>query len=211
MKIYLAGRVSKRPILQAWAALLEQDGHEIVSRWSKRDSDHISVDGLSPRAADAERERFAREDIEDIRACDCMLSLMEEPRSNGRGGRHVEFGFGLALGKPQVIVGERETVFHHLQQVYHCDDIDQARRLLGHRPERETVDLSTAMPQHYDAAVAVARQHRRVYPTLLQRHLGIAYSNALQLIDHLEARGVVSAPDDKGCREVLAQGEGDGK
>lgn len=131
MRIYLAGRVSKRPILQEWAALLEQDGHEIVSRWSKRNSNHVSVDGLSPRAADAERERYAREDIEDIERCDCMLSLMEEPRSNGRGGRHVEFGFGLALGRPQVIVGERETVFHHLPGVHHCHDFEQARLLLA--------------------------------------------------------------------------------
>lgn len=131
MRIYLAGRVSKRPILQSWAALLEQDGHVIVSRWSKRGSNHVSVDGLSPRAADAERKRFAKEDIEDIHACDCMLSMMEAPRSNGRGGRHVEFGYGLALGKAQIIVGDRETVFHHLPGVYHCEDFEQARRFLA--------------------------------------------------------------------------------
>lgn len=125
MKIYLAARFSKRHVLQGWAEALEQSGHEIVSRWSKVGNDHKLPPGLSERANDLERERFAKEDLEDIDACDCIISLMEEARSNSRGGRHVEFGYGLALRKLMVIVGDRETVFHHIPTVIHYETADE--------------------------------------------------------------------------------------
>jgi hypothetical protein len=31
---------------------------------------------------------------------------------NKGGGRHVEFGYGMAKGKRLVLIGERENVFH---------------------------------------------------------------------------------------------------
>lgn len=40
MKVYLAGRFSKRHILQEIGDVLQEHGHEIVSRWSLRGSDH---------------------------------------------------------------------------------------------------------------------------------------------------------------------------
>jgi hypothetical protein len=46
-----------------------------------------------------------------------MISLMEEPRNNSRGGRHIEFGMALGLGKRLTIIGPRETVFHHLDEI----------------------------------------------------------------------------------------------
>ncbi len=122
MKVYLAARFSKRPIVEAWGKALEHHGFEIVSRWSQRDSDHKLVDGLSPQAEDSERQRFAIEDIEDIDKAHICLSLMEEPRNNSRGGRHIEFGYALGKGLDLWIVGPRETVFHHLPQVHCFDD-----------------------------------------------------------------------------------------
>jgi hypothetical protein len=104
---------------------LKAMGHTITSRWIKPDTDHLVPIGLSAQAADAERERFAREDLEDVIACDAMVSLMEEPRTNSRGGRHVEFGMGLALGKKMFIIGPRETVFHHLRGVRHFDSVER--------------------------------------------------------------------------------------
>ena len=57
--------------------------------------------------------RFASEDLEDIRRADVVICFTEEPRSNNsRGGRHVEFGYALGLGKTIVIVGPRENVFY---------------------------------------------------------------------------------------------------
>ena len=124
-KVYLAGRYSKRPILYKWGETLETLGFEIVSRWSKRGGDHNKVPGLSPQAATEERKRFAREDKEDMRECDIMISLMEEPRNDGRGGRHVEFGFADALGKTLVIIGPKETVFHEEDHVRHFNSFEE--------------------------------------------------------------------------------------
>jgi nucleoside 2-deoxyribosyltransferase len=125
MKIYLAARYSKRPTLQRWAEKLQELGHEIVSRWALRNSDHKLVDGLSPKAATDERIRFAEEDIEDLIQCDMVVSLMEEPRGKGRGGRHVEFGYALALHKDMVIIGPKETVFHELPQIDHFTSFEE--------------------------------------------------------------------------------------
>lgn len=131
MKIYLAGRYSTRKTLEGWANDLQCVGHEVVSRWCLRNSDHKLVDGLSPRAADHERLRFAQEDMEDVLECDAMISLMDIPRGNGRGGRHVEFGVALALEKELYIVGERETVFHHLPQVIQTTSWQECFKLIG--------------------------------------------------------------------------------
>ncbi len=124
MKFYIAARFSRRPECNALAHQLQALGHTITSRWVRPDSDHVVPTGLSAQAADAERERFAREDFEDVLACDAMVSLMEEPRSNTRGGRHVEFGMAVALGKSMHIIGPRETVFHHMPDVCHHTTVD---------------------------------------------------------------------------------------
>ena len=121
-KIYLAARFGRRPDCFRIAEELKLLGHEISCRWVTRHQDHVMPEGLSPQAADTERERFAREDIEDVEAADWCISLMDQPRSNGRGGRHVEFGYCLKKGMRMTIIGVRETVFHHLPQVEQFDD-----------------------------------------------------------------------------------------
>lgn len=121
MKFYVAARFSRRPEAHALAKELMKMGHTITSRWVKPDSDHVIPTGLSAQAADSERQRFAVEDFMDVAMCDAVVSLMEEPRSNSRGGRHVEFGMGLGMSKRMFIIGARETVFHHLETVTHFD------------------------------------------------------------------------------------------
>lgn len=119
MKVYIAARFSQRPMAYALAQALIAHGHEMSCRWVMRHQDHVMPEGLSPQAEDAERERFAREDIEDMEAASWCISIMEEPRNNSRGGRHVEFGYMLAKGAFMTIIGPRETVFHHLPTVQH--------------------------------------------------------------------------------------------
>jgi nucleoside 2-deoxyribosyltransferase len=118
---YIAARFSRRPEANALARSLIERGHSVTSRWVLPDTDQVLATGLSAQAENSERTRFALEDVADVHACDCMVSLMEEPRSNGRGGRHVEFGIAIGLGKHHVIIGPRETVFHHLPGVAHFD------------------------------------------------------------------------------------------
>jgi len=124
MKVYLAARFSRRHECHALGQYLQSRGHQIVSRWTLPGEDHVIPTSSSEQAADAERRRFAMEDMDDVRACDWCISLMEAPRSNGRGGRHIEFGVALGLGKMLTIIGPRETVFHHLDEVACFDSVD---------------------------------------------------------------------------------------
>lgn len=142
--IYIAARFSRRPEAHELSKRLRERGHTITSRWVRPGDDHVVPTGLSAQAADAERTRFATEDCDDVTACECMISLMEEPRSNGRGGRHVEYGMALGLGKRLVIIGPRETVFHHLPQVEHFETTDDLLRALDDglslEPDRAKAD-----------------------------------------------------------------------
>lgn len=116
LKVYIAARFSRRHECYALGKELERLGHVVVSRWMLPDSDHVSPpDGSDIQNKD--QERFAREDLDDVDKCDWFISLMEQPRSNGRGGRHVEFGYALAKGKTLTIIGPKETVFHHLDEI----------------------------------------------------------------------------------------------
>lgn len=122
--VYIAARFSRRPEANALANQLQEHGYRITSRWVRPEVDHVLPTGLSQQAVDSERQRFALEDMNDVHACDCMISLMEEPRSNGRGGRHVEYGAAVALGKQLIVIGPLETVFHHLPGVVKFDTVD---------------------------------------------------------------------------------------
>jgi hypothetical protein len=125
VRIYIAARFSRRPEANALARALQKKGHVITSRWVKPDSDHVVATGLSQQAADSERRRFAIEDVEDVVAANWTISLMEEPRSNSRGGRHVEFGMAVALKHRLTIIGPRETVFHHLPEVEYFGTVEE--------------------------------------------------------------------------------------
>lgn len=134
MIIYLASRYSRRLELCGYRDALRAMGHEVTSRWL--DGGHqiddagvpigdggerlVEGDGGddSERAAEL-RERFAREDIEDLVRAEALIAFTEPPRSSAsRGGRHVELGIALGRNvaiRQQVcriaVVGYRENVF----------------------------------------------------------------------------------------------------
>jgi hypothetical protein len=115
MRVYLAARYSRFPEMQQYAKELRLVGAAITSRWINGDHDYQGQQ--SP--AD-ERLRFAQEDWEDLLGADVVISFTEEPGKAGgrnRGGRHVEFGAALALGKRCIVIGHRENVFHELPAV----------------------------------------------------------------------------------------------
>jgi hypothetical protein len=131
MKIYLAARYSRYPEMCRHRADLQRLGHWVTSRWI--DGNHSMDNGVSIQASDAERSRFAREDHEDLRTADCVISFTEEPRAKvgSRGGRHVEFGMAVELGKRLLVVGYRENVFHWLPGVEFYPTWDEALAMLS--------------------------------------------------------------------------------
>jgi recombination associated protein RdgC len=96
-----------------------------------------------------------------------------------------------------------------------------ARPAAGHEPVREqrvllelngqapgTVlpgDCSASDPL-YAQAVEVVRTQQRPSISLVQRHLRIGYNRAAQLIEAMEAAGMVSAAASNGDRQLLPQG-----
>ena len=56
----------------------------------------------------------------------------------------------------------------------------------------------------YDEAVAFVTEGRRVSISSVQRKFKIGYNRAANLVDAMEASGVVSAAGHNGAREVLA-------
>ena len=116
MKVYLASRFSRASELLGYKAELERHGVEVTSRWllgghewAGTDDEQLPVDV---------GERFAREDLEDLIAADVVVCFTEAPRSGpSRGGRHVEFGYALAMGKELFVCGPAENVFYCLDSV----------------------------------------------------------------------------------------------
>ena len=58
----------------------------------------------------------------------------------------------------------------------------------------------------YDKAVAVVLRDRKVSTSYIQRQLRIGYNRAADLVDRMEAEGVISPPNIAGKRDVLAPG-----
>jgi hypothetical protein len=109
MKIYIAARYDRRFEMLGVAAALIRAGHEVTSRW---------IEG----GRGGEPEIIAAvEDVGDLTRADCIVTFTEAPERGvpwaARGGRHVEFGLALAMGKRVCVVGPRENVFHHLLHV----------------------------------------------------------------------------------------------
>src|SRR5665213_593494 len=101
MKIYIACAYPLRDEAISVMHWLESQGHHVTSRWLRQ------LDDEGPIAA--------VDDLADVTSADLLLALNpEEWRKSGTGGRHVELGYALALGKQIVLVGVRTNVFHHL-------------------------------------------------------------------------------------------------
>ena len=126
MRIYLSSRYSRLEELQGYAQELRQRGHEVTSRWLQRSRQApTSLDDPAWVAT-------ARKDLEDVAAADTVVSFTQ-PRGgdNGGGGRHAEFGMGLALGKRMIVVGLAENLFHTLPSVEVYPTWPQALEGLG--------------------------------------------------------------------------------
>ena len=113
MKLYLAGRYSRRAELAGYAAQLRAAGHEVTSRWLDGEHEAVELGGKATRIDEAE---WAYADAHDILRAD-MLVLFTEADGVGRGERHVEFGMAVAWDKDLAIIGPREHLFHAMCDV----------------------------------------------------------------------------------------------
>ena len=104
--VYIAApfELRKEAIRVKWW-LIKKRKYVVTSSWLREDC--IGVD-----------DEHARLDLSDVARADILLALNPiEFANKGTGGRHVELGYALALGKQIVLVGVRTNVFHHLDCV----------------------------------------------------------------------------------------------
>lgn len=142
MKIYLAARYTRNKEMQDVARMLAAHGHTVTSRWHT--GAHSMDDGIEPDSGvGMERAaRFAAEDLEDLMNASCVISFTEAPRTPTRGGRHAEFGYGLAYQKKMILVGQREMIFHYLPQVQQFEDTNALFRWI--EDQRNGIAKNTA-------------------------------------------------------------------
>ena len=60
----------------------------------------------------------------------------------------------------------------------------------------------------YDQAVSIVVEEKRASTSYVQRRLGIGYNRAANLLERMEADGIVSKPNAAGKREILVKHEG---
>lgn len=118
MRFYLAARFSRAEEMQEYRDALVALGHDVTSRWIDGGARRPEFKGRSFQDVS---EIVAVEDLEDLAKSDAVLSFTGNGKSTKKkppkGGRHVEFGAGLALNKWSVVIGEPEHAFHWLPNV----------------------------------------------------------------------------------------------
>ncbi|TWT58927.1 Nucleoside 2-deoxyribosyltransferase [Thalassoglobus neptunius] len=141
--VYLAARYSRRLELCEYRTALEANGIKVTSRWLNGfhqigdDGTPINEEGEAlveegdngSRTEQSARLRlhFANEDVADVRSCNVLIAFTEPPRSSAsRGGRHVELGMALGMGKPVIVVGHRENIFCWLDCVKFVESFEDA-------------------------------------------------------------------------------------
>jgi hypothetical protein len=120
MKIYLAARYSRHSEMREIRDTLMRLGYEVTSRWIDQHGGNLleSIVQAKLNSDPKGSSVYAVKDVEDIARSDLVMSFTSE-NGGGKGGRHVEFGLSIGLGKRVVLIGPRENVFHCLPIVEH--------------------------------------------------------------------------------------------
>ena len=112
---YFAAQFNRLTDIAQYAERARDAGLTVNSRWLTQAAG-LGYSGGSEGAG----AMFAARDLEDIKTADGLLFFAEDPVIGiPRGGRHVEFGVALALGKKIEVCGPKENVFHLLPNITH--------------------------------------------------------------------------------------------
>lgn len=123
IRVYLSGQFEDGPVLQHVRSSLIDSGLRVTSRWLDAESFVPATDSADADGAAARLAAIASQDFADIEAADVVVVFNPRESCNaGRGGRHVETGYALALGKAVIVVGARGNVFHWLPEVLIVED-----------------------------------------------------------------------------------------
>jgi nucleoside 2-deoxyribosyltransferase len=144
LTVYLAAPYGSRDTIAGYAAELTSIGITVTSSWlAEKHEINDGTQGAATALSDDQVADHANTDLREVRDSDVLVLFTAAAVGvEGGGGRHVETGAALALGKPVLVVGEPENVFHRLgpRQVFlvadwHAAVLDLARRfVVAQRP-----------------------------------------------------------------------------
>lgn len=123
--VYLSARFERREELQEYQRELETLGIQVIARWLEVEPPS-GTRGLS----EDELQELAELDLEDVSRADGFVCFSDPAGARDGAARHVEFGIAVAMGKPIVVVGCREHLFHRLPEISVVEDWGDALRLL---------------------------------------------------------------------------------
>lgn len=79
-------------------------GHEVISSWLDEDQSFNSIPEMAPG--------FSFRDLGEVMASD--LLIIDTFEGSNTGGREVEYGAAIALGRPVWRVGPSRNIFHSI-------------------------------------------------------------------------------------------------
>lgn len=121
MKVYIAGRSEDQAKIAEIKAEFEASEIEVNAGWIQQKDLSIDKDGLS------EKRRKLWIDLTQIAEADIfVLFNPQDAHRTGTGGRHVETGYAIALGKPIFLIGSGENIFHFHENVREFDSTQTA-------------------------------------------------------------------------------------
>lgn len=141
MKVYLAAPYASRPTVAAYADELRHIGITVTSSWLAETHEiNAGTEKAATALTDEQVAEHAATDLREVRESDLLvLFTAASVGVEGGGGRHVETGAALALGKPVVVVGDPENVFHRIGSQatvvadWHAAAVELARRVIAQR------------------------------------------------------------------------------
>lgn len=113
--IYIASTFANRERLRPIRDELQRRGHQVHSRWLDEPDDPPS-------------SHAAHISLDDVRKADLLiLDTNEHGTKPSQGGRYVELGYTLGLGRHAIwLIGPRTNVFTYLPRIRHFETWEEA-------------------------------------------------------------------------------------
>lgn len=108
MNLYIASLFDDRIRLRPIRDKLNEMGHKVVSTWLDEADEILAND---PQTYADTPYDIAQRDYRQIRECDAIV--LDTLNVTPRGGREVELGYAVGIGKLAYLVGPKRNVFHY--------------------------------------------------------------------------------------------------
>ena len=107
--------------------MLQPCGWKIISTWHEVESG--STFKPTKEFTHAERQAIAKRDLDEVEECDALFLVAGDEKYSG--GKFVEVGYALGLGKKVFVIGRRENMLMWSEQVIGFDSFYEFEKRLS--------------------------------------------------------------------------------